>query len=112
MATCPNRPVNETPQARPGDGCRKGGAVMTPRTYQTKMRVLPDGEWQGVTVTEYAGFADLPWFKDLPTIPADEFVHLNDLTPAQFKRLKTMTAAELKALAKRQAKARGEAVRS
>ena len=46
------------------------------------------------------------------TIPADEMVYLNDLTPAQAKRLKTMTTAELKALAKQQAKARGEAVRS
>jgi hypothetical protein len=45
------------------------------------------------------------------TIPADQMVHLDDLTPAQAKRLKTMTTAELKALAKRQAKARGKAVR-
>ena len=48
----------------------------------------------------------LSGFKDLPTIPADEIVHLNDLTPAQAKRLKTMTTAELKALAKMQAKRR------
>ena len=47
----------------------------------------------------------------VPTIPADELVYIKDLTPAQAKRLKTMTTAELKALAKRQAMARGEAVR-
>ena len=46
------------------------------------------------------------------TIPADEIVYLADLTPAQLKRLKTITAAELKALAKRQAMGRGKAVRS
>jgi hypothetical protein len=46
------------------------------------------------------------------TIPADELVYLDGLTPGQVKRLKTMTTAELKALAKRQAKARRKAVRS
>jgi hypothetical protein len=52
------------------------------------------------------------WWARLPTIPADEMVCLKDLTPAQAKRLKTMSTAELKALAKQQAKTRGEAVRS
>jgi hypothetical protein len=46
------------------------------------------------------------------TIPADEMVYLNDLTPRQAKRLKTMTTTQLKALAKRQAAARRKAVRS
>jgi hypothetical protein len=46
------------------------------------------------------------------TIPADELVHLDGMTPAQVKRLKTMTTAQLKALAKRQAAARRKAVRS
>lgn len=46
------------------------------------------------------------------TIPTDELVYIKDLTPAQAKRLKTMTTAELKTLAKQQAKARGKAVRS
>jgi hypothetical protein len=46
------------------------------------------------------------------TIPADELVHLDGMTPAQVKRLKTMTTAELKALAKRQAAARRKAVAS
>jgi hypothetical protein len=46
------------------------------------------------------------------TIPADELVYLDGMTPAQVKRLKTMTTAELKALAKRQAAARRKAVRS
>jgi hypothetical protein len=45
-------------------------------------------------------------------IPANEIVYLEDLTPPQLKRLKIMTAAELKALAKRQAMVREKAVRS
>jgi hypothetical protein len=36
------------------------------------------------------------------TIPSDGVVYLNDLTPAQAKRLKTMTTAELTALAQQQ----------
>lgn len=40
------------------------------------------------------------------TIPFDEIVYLNDLKPGEAKRLKTMTSAQLKALAKRQAKER------
>jgi hypothetical protein len=53
-----------------------------------------------------SGFADHPNWHRWPTIPADEIVYINDLTPAQAKRLKTMTTAQLKALAKRQAKER------
>jgi hypothetical protein len=52
------------------------------------------------------------WWARLPTIPADEMVCLKDLTPAQAKRLKTMTTAELKALAKRQARSHAKVVQS
>lgn len=38
----------------------------------------------------------------VPTIPADSIIYINDLTPSQQKRLKTMSRAERKALAKRQ----------
>ena len=56
---------------------------MATRTYQTRMRTLPDGEWRDVTVTEYPTFAEMPGWEDLPTIPADEIVYLKDLTPAR-----------------------------
>jgi hypothetical protein len=69
------------------------------------MRVLPDAEPEDVTVT-YARFADHPGFKDLPKARGS-VIYLRDLTPEEGSRLKTMTAAELKVLAKRQAKERG-----
>jgi len=40
------------------------------------------------------------------TIPVDEVIYIADLTPAQAKRLKGMTNAQLKALARKQASRR------
>jgi hypothetical protein len=62
------------------------------RTYKTKMRTLPDGEWEDVTITECDSFADIPWFKDLPTAHT---IPLRDLTPAELGKLKSMTPAEI-----------------
>jgi hypothetical protein len=77
------------------------------RAYKTKMRSLPDGEWRDVTVTEYASFADMPGWKDRPTATV---VYLKECTPAELKRLKHMTSAQIRALAKRHAKRRRKAV--
>jgi hypothetical protein len=66
---------------------------------------------QRAAVTELARIKAADAAAGRRTIPADEIVYLNDLTPAQAKRLKTMTTAQLKALAKRQARAREKAVR-
>jgi hypothetical protein len=63
------------------------------------------------TADDQAIHSILRWGLSCRTIPADELIHLNDLTQAQAKRLKTMTTAELKGLAKRQ-KACGKVVRS
>jgi hypothetical protein len=73
------------------------------------MAIVEDG---GVTHAPQAETTSLRAAACRRTIPADEIVYLSDLTPRQAKRLKTMTTAELKALAKRQAAARRKAVRS
>jgi hypothetical protein len=68
------------------------------RTYETKMRTLPDGEWRDVTVTEYSSFAEWPGWKDLPTAHT---IPLRDLTPAELGKLKSMTPAEFRKLARK-----------
>jgi hypothetical protein len=64
---------------------------------RTQLRILPGGDC--------GTFAEMPGWKDLPRARGP-IIYLNDLSPDEAARLKTMIPAERRALAKRQAERR------